>query len=221
MPGGVLLSASMLTRVLRAPAHGGNRMNWEIKDMGRTHGIVDAHVDSGAELLIWDFVLGSPFDLCAVFLWDGKMTLEDYQKKGERPYLYHRRSKTYRSTAYDGGPHGYALYPAMLDQEGCALCLGSRGCHVEPGCAPRRVTVPVICLRKRFVFGPYPVKALELETGEEKLYYRITRGGSMLDPVYEVDTDKRFCIYLERDEDVRFFEDRGCTRGLRSAFRRI
>ena len=43
----------------------------------------------------------------------------------------------------------------------------------------------------------------------------------MLDPVYEVDTDKRFCIYLERGEDVRFFEDRGCTKGLRSAFRRI
>lgn len=189
-------------------------MNWEIKDMGRAHGILNAYVDSDMNQLIWDFALGSPFDLCAVFLWDGKMTLEDYQKKGERPYLYHRRWKTCRSTAYDGRLYGYALYPAGLDQEKRMLCLGSRGCHVELSRAPRRVTVSVIYLRKRFLFGPYRVRTLEVETGLEKLYYRIIRGAKMLDAVYEADTDKQFCIYLERDEDVRFFEDRRCTKLL-------
>lgn len=190
-------------------------MNWEIKDMGRTHGIVNAYLDRDAKQLVWDFTLGSPFDLCAVFLWDGKMTLEDYQKKGERPYLYHRRWKTCRSVAYDSHPYGYALYPAGLDQEERVLRLGSRGCHVAPGRAPRPVTVSAVCLCKRcFVFGPYPVKTLEVETGLEKLYYRIIRRTKMLDAVYEADTDKQFCIYLEQGEDVRFFEDRGCSKQL-------
>ncbi len=201
-------------RVLCDSLDGGNRMNWEIKDMGRAHGILNAYVDSNVNQLIWDFALGSPFDLCAVFLWDGQMTLEDYQKKGERPYLYHRRWKICRSTAYDDCPYGYALYPAGLDQERRVLCLGSRGCHVEPSRAPRHVTVSVIC--KRFVFGPYQVRTLEVETGLEKLYYRIIKEGKMLDAVYEVDTDKQFCIYLEQDEDVHFFEDRRCTKRLAS-----
>lgn len=208
-------------RALRDSLDGGSQMNWEIKDMGRAHGILNAYVDSDKDQLIWDFALGSPFDLCAVFLWDGKMTLEDYQKKGERPYLYHRRWKTYRSTAYDGCPYGYVLYPAALDQERHVLLLGSRGRHVGPSHAPRRMTASIIYLRKRFVFGPYPVRTLKVETGLEKLYYRIIRGAKMLDAVYEVDTDKQFCIYLERDEDVRFFEDRSCTKQLGSGVQRL
>lgn len=191
-------------------------MNWEIKDMGRARGILNAHVDSDVDQLIWDFALGSPFDLCAVFLWDGKMTLEDYQKKGERPYLYHRRWKTCRSTAYDRNPYGYILHPAVLDQDRCVLCLGSQGCRVEPCCAPCRVAVHVTYLRKCFLLGPYRIRTLNLETGLEKMYYRIIKEGKTLDAVYEADTGKRFCIYLERNEDVHFFEDRGCTKQLAS-----
>lgn len=189
-------------------------MNWEIKDMGRAHGILNAYVDSGEKRLIWDFALGSPFDLCAVFLWDGKMTLEDFQKKGERPYLYHRRWKTCRSTAYDSSPYGYALYPAGLDQERRVLYLGSRGCHVEPCHEPCRKTVSIIYLRKRFLLGPYRARSLKLEMEQEKIYYRIIKGAKMLDAVYEADTNKRFCIYLERYEDVCFFEDRRCSKRL-------
>lgn len=189
-------------------------MNWEIRDMGRDLGITGAHIDKDANQLHWDFALGSPFDLCAVFPWDGKMTLEDYQKKGQRPYLYHRRSKTCRSTAYEGSLYGYALYPVILEENKRLFYIGSRGCHAVFHQKVKRRSIFAKCLQKRFFFRPYVVGSFKLEMGREKLYYRISKGQKIMDTVYEADTNRDIYIYLEKDEDALFFDDHSCTRQI-------
>lgn len=191
-------------------------MNWEIRDMRDECGIISAYVDSDTKRLNWDFVLGSPFDLCAVFPWDGAMALEDYQKKGARPYLYHRQLKNYRSIAYDSEPYNYALYPASLDQEKGLLYIGSRGCHVDTLCKAKSKTVHIEYLKSFLIFGLRPIKGVNLETELSKLYYRIIKNDKTMETVYETDTSERFYIYLKQGEDVRFFSDSGCTKELNS-----
>lgn len=189
-------------------------MHWEIRDMRDEGGIISAYVDNNAKRLNWDFVLGSPFDLCAVFPWDGIMALEDYQKKGVRPYLYHRQLKNYRSIAYDSEPHNYALYPAKLDQDKGFLYIGNRGCHVDTICKTKSKIVHIEFLKKILIFGPRPIKGVNLETEQAKLYYRIIKNKKLMDTVYEIDTNELFYIYLKIGEDVRFFSDRDCTKEI-------
>lgn len=195
-------------------------MFWEIREMVSEPGIINVTMDREETSLQWDFMLGSSFDLCAVFSWDGEMTLIDYQSKGIRPYLYHKNLRKYRNIVYDEEWHGYALYPAVIEKN--TLYIGTKGEHFILSESGQKQIVGIQyitgkkCLWKWHKIVKAGAVRLDLEQPCRKIYYRIenSKEEAVSDLVYEAVVEKRLQIYLKTSEKVTYYYDKACKKEI-------
>lgn len=194
-------------------------MRWEIRDMGPSPCIINIQLD--ASTLKWDFLQGSPYELCAVFPWDGQMSLADYQKAGSMPVLYHRRLKTRRSVLYDGARiSGYCLYPATV--ENGTLYIGNQQAATGVLMHPVQRTVSVhILVKREGLFGtgtPVPRNRirLDLDSSQEKLYYRVFSSRNMYPAMCMEAVSEDVWICLRSGEKITFYKDEDCTEEIRA-----
>lgn len=193
-------------------------MHWEIEDIIGKSVIINAGISNDKKFLQWDFMLGSPFDLCAVFFWDGKMTLQDYQNKEIRPILFHKGLQMSKSVQFDDKTYGYSLYPARIRRE--TLYIGSKCSNVivlEGD--QKKISVEYKMPIKRTCFCGSQLRAvdsfqLKVNRSCNRIYYRIQKGSTLSEPVYEVSADLDFQIYLEHAWTVHFYSDKECSKEI-------
>ena len=189
-------------------------MRWEIRDMGPPPGIINILLDDST--LKWDFLQGSPYELCAVFLWDGRMSLADYQKVEALPVLYHRRLKTSRSILYDDARiPGYCLYPATVENN--VLYIGNQQTATGVLRHPVQRTMSVhILMRRKGLFrtgAPIHQKCIQLslDNSQEKLYYRVSSKEGTYPAMCMEAGNEDVWICLRSGEEITFYKDENCT----------
>lgn len=193
-------------------------MIWEINDDLSENELLLKYDFIDKKCIYWDFVLGSKYDLCAVFPWSGNETLQDFKKKGIRPVLYHKKLRTHHKINKATAPPCYILFPAVIQEN--ILTIGNQKFGNVVYVNKLKDYIDVIIMRKRrkriffFFWKEYYSREeinLKINKNLNVIYYRLTENNN----IYAVSiVEEKIYIYLQEKDQITFFEDRGCIRKL-------
>ncbi|MDE7260621.1 MAG: hypothetical protein K2N78_00945 [Oscillospiraceae bacterium] len=189
-------------------------MEWKVRPAAALPGISQVQLKDSK--LQWDFLQGSPYDLCAIFPWDGKMALLDYQRDGVRPILYHKKLKTMRSVLYDDGETpGYRLYPAVIENDMLYITDQPEGSGVLRNPVQCNISVHILRKKKGILGTKYLPDScgsisLSFDSAQEKLFYQVTSSKRVYPPVCASVTKGEIWICLHPNETAEFYKDEAC-----------
>ena len=88
---------------------------WKILEMACDEEIINVRIEND-KLLKWDFKVGSPYELCAIFPYRQNGRLEEFEIRGIRPILYHKKMKLSHIIPESRKAEGYCLFPATIHE---------------------------------------------------------------------------------------------------------
>ncbi|MFR8170923.1 MAG: hypothetical protein ACLU9Q_08880 [Marvinbryantia sp.] len=193
-------------------------MIWEIQDDLSENELLLKYDFADQKCIYWDFVLGSRYDLCAVFPWNGSETLQGLKKRGTRPILYHKKLRLHHRITKAAEASCYILFPAAIQDNMLTIGNQRSGNIVYVNRLHDQLDIMLMREKRKrrffFFWKKYYAgekQSLKINRNINALYYKLT-GNSNL---YMLGiTGEAAYIYLREGEEITFFADRECTRKL-------
>lgn len=197
-------------------------MKFDIHELGDSTGLI--RICMNGDYLSWDFPLGSPYDLCAVFdRRDGK-NLRELQMAEIRPFLFHKRLKTSCFFSRDIYEKGFLLFPARIKNG--TLDVGDQ-IYGQNAILPdndRLIHIRTVTFVKKLLFletlktvGHYAFRESALskttDRGTAFIYYQISDDSNR--SVYRLPVTSDIAqIMLPQKKNINFFKDEDCQIAL-------